>query len=81
MPAFDSAKDGSDSNAIILPGKRMNKKKGKTKVYGTKCLYLTRSPILVHRIWVGLFGYPSVGPWTTDQEKTELDKISEKKVD
>lgn len=50
LPAFDSAKDGSDSNAIILPGKRMNKKKGKTKVYGTKCLYLTRSPILVHRI-------------------------------
>lgn len=28
-----SAKDGSDSNAIILPGKRMNKKKGKTKVH------------------------------------------------
>ncbi|KAI8574785.1 hypothetical protein RHMOL_Rhmol01G0381000 [Rhododendron molle] len=28
-----SAKDGGDSNAIILPGKRMNKKKGKNQVH------------------------------------------------
>lgn len=42
---FGSAKDGSDSNAIILPGKRMSKKKGKNQVYETMCLYLSRSLI------------------------------------